>query len=633
MARYKKNTGIFFLRLFILLSILSISYPGYSQGKLINKQQYEELQHTLKSLPTDSALSLILNKLKSPLCNRFDSARLYVLLGNSYSLDGKLDESFEPYNKALSLFTAQDGYLWAVKIHLNLSGLYSDKQEFTKAGTELYLAKKIVLAHKDTIYQHKISEYFAHLFYSQGNTDSAFYYLKNLALDYEASKDTIDLSRIYNNLAVLYKAQDLFHEALKYNQKSLSLSLAQDDEISIAESYNNIGVCYEQLYDKTDSSLYLKEAMRYYEESAFIKMKYTNSFNTAIENLARLNRQIGNDRVANEYYKHLELSGQKSKSIKILDVYRNQMLHNLNEGDLMNSAYYFTLYDSVINDIQTIQEKDFQQMLLNQRKLFQAEQKEQEQKIQLQEEQHKRLLIEQKQFITQTILVIFTIIVLGFFYYLRQRNKYLTLKAEQEKKQLKDAVLRTQMNPHFIFNALTAIQNSVLKEDQLITASYVSRFARLIRRTFDFANMEKVPLSEDIKALKDYIDTQIMRFGDKFEYEIKIDDNISQEDTFVPPLILQPLVENCIHHGFKQINHKGVIQINIFTKIDKIRFEVKDNGVGFHPTSNDGKLHATDIIKNRLALFFPGDENSYAIENIAEGGTLVSYELTIESHV
>ncbi len=629
-ARYKKIVNKISQQTIIIFCLFIISNSGFAQEQLLNKEQYQLLIHTIKALPTDSSNNLIQSKLDSPLCTRFDSARLYILLGNSYSIDNRLQNAFTSYHKALDLFRPSDGYLWELKIRLNLSGLYSDKQEFTKAGNELFLAKKIAHNYKDTLYQYKISEYFAHLFYSQGNTDSAFYYLKNIARDYEELNDTIDMSRIYNNLAVLYKAQDKYHEALEYNKKSLALSEAQNDEISIAESYNNIGACYEHLYDLSDSMIYLKEAMRYYEESAFLKMKYSNSFNTAVQNLARLNRQIGNDKVADEYYKHLELNGKKAKSLKILDLYRNQMLHSLNENDLLNAAYYFSLYDSVIQDIQDIQEKDFQQMLINQRKLFQAEKIEQEQKIKLQEEQHKRLLIEQKQFITQTVFVIFIIIVLGFFYYLRQRNKYLTLKTEKENSQLRDAVLRTQMNPHFIFNALTAIQNSILKEDQLVTASYVSRFARLIRSTFDFANMEKVPLEDDLKALKDYIDTQIMRFGDKFTYEIQVDESINQKETLVPPLILQPLVENCIQHGFKQIKHKGLIYIDIHKNNDKISFFVKDNGVGYHPESKDGKMHATEILKNRIALFHPGDENSYRIQNRTVGGTKVGYELTIK---
>ncbi len=633
-ARYKKIVRKFSQQTIFILCLCTISTCGFAQEPLLKNDQYQQLILTIKSLPTDSSNNLIQAKLNSPHCTRFDSARLYILLGNSYSIDNRVKEASTSYKKALDLFLPTDGYIWELKIRLNLSGLYSEKQEFTKAGNELFQAKKIAENKKDTIYQLKVSEYLAHLFYSQGNTDSAFYYLKNLAQNYESLHDTIGMSRIFNNLAVLYKAQKMYHEALDYNNKSLALSVAQNDELSIAESYNNIGVCYEQLYNLSDSMLYLKEAMRFYEESAFLKMKYSNSFNTAVQNLARLNRQIGNDKVADEYYKHLELNGKKTKSLKILDVYRNQMLHSLNENDLLNSAYYFSLYDSVIHDIQDIQEKDFQQMLINQRKLFQAEKVEQEQKIKLQEEQHKRLLIEQKQFITQTVFAIFIIIVLGFFYYLRQRNKYLTLKTEKENSQLRDAVLRTQMNPHFIFNALTAIQNSILKEDQLVTASYISRFARLIRSTFDFANMERVPLEDDLKALKDYIDTQIMRFGDKFSYEIQVDKSINQKEVLVPPLILQPLVENCIQHGFKQIKYKGLINVDINIHHNKISFFVKDNGVGYHPKSKDGKMHATEILKNRIALFHPGDENSYRIQNRTVGGTKVGYELTIkESNV
>ena len=190
------------------------------------------------------------------------------------------------------------------------------------------------------------------------------------------------------------------------------------------------------------------------------------------------------------------------------------------------------------------------------------------------------------------------------------------------------------MNPHFVYNALTAIQNSVLKEEQLVTASYVARFARLIRQTFNIASVDRITIEEDIKALEDYIETQKMRFGDKFSYQIDADEHLKLKDTYVPPLVLQPLVENAIHHGFKNLKRKGFIHIKIAqVGCCRVKFEVIDNGIGYHPKEKDDTDHALDILKSRLALFHSGDENTFSIKDLPDGGTRVSYILTLMDHV
>ncbi len=611
-----------------------ICCTNFIHAQLINETQYKKIVDSINHMPTDSIDNYLDHYFKAEQCTRFDSARLYILKGNGKSIQGEFENALKLYRTAVNLFTKEDGYLWEVKTRLNISSIYSDMQEFTNAGDQLFKAKEIAQKNNDTIYPHKVKEYFAHLFYSQGNSDSAFSYLEDLTEVYDRWTDTLSLSRVYNNLAVLYKDQEQFQKALFYNNKSLKLSQQQNDEFGIGESYNNIGVCYEALYHDTGSKGYLKKALHYYEESALLKMKFTHKWNSAIANLARLNRELGNDHEADEYYQQLELNGRKDKLAEMLEVYRNQMLYLLNKGEIADAAFYFAMYDSVINDLQKMQEKDFQQMLSNQRKLFHVRKTEQEQKLSLQEEKQKRLEIENKQFVTQTVFIIFAIIVVGFFYYLRQRNKYLSLKAEQENRQLKDAVLRMQMNPHFVYNALTAIQNSVLKENQLATASYVARFARLIRQTFNFANVDRISLEEDLNALRDYIETQKMRFGDKFGYEIVTDEKLNLEKTFVPPLVLQPLVENSINHGFKGIKKDGFITIKVSRQdCCQVRFEVIDNGIGFQNVNNKDEQHALDILKARLALFQLGDEKSFSIENSNEGGTKVSYILTLLDYV
>lgn len=613
----------------ISVIIAFMSWCCFIHAQNMSETHYQEIRGKIQSLPTDSAYILLQKEFNNKNYGSLDSAKLFNLMGNVSTIDGKQTMAIEYYTKAIALFTETHNTLGEIKSRLNLSSTYAELKEFTKASTELFTVNNLVHKANDSIYKLKINEYFAHLFYMQGQIDSTLHYLQLAIKAYEAGKDTSSMSRLYNNLAVIYKKEDLFHKAIAYNQKSLELSLLRNDELGTSESYNNLGVCYENLYDHTDSSEYLEKALSYYEEASILKSEHTHKWNSAIENLARLHRKLGNDSIANIYFAYLELSAKKDKTKRALEVYKDQMFYSLNQNDLADAAIYFTLYDSILVDMQRLQEADFNNMLSNQYKLFDAYKKQQAQQLLLKEEQNKRLLVEQKQIITQTVFAILMIIMLGMFYYLRQRKKYLSLKAEKENKQLHDAVLRTQMNPHFIFNVLTAIQNSVLQENPLVTASYVSRFAKLARQTFNFANVERVSLSEDMNALTNYIETQKMRFGDKFSYQFEIDTLLDTDKIHIPPMMLQPLVENAIHHGFKQLKRVGNITISIKKySQEKISFCVSDNGVGFQATKGDGKTHALEILKKRLFLFNEGDQQSFSITSNAEG-TQVYFELSV----
>ena len=107
-----------------------------------------------------------------------------------------------------------------------------------------------------------------------------------------------------------------------------------------------------------------------------------------------------------------------------------------------------------------------------------------------------------------------------------QKNKNGKLKLKQDKLILEQKVLQSQMNPHFIFNALTSIQKTIFDNDPVKSASYISKFATLIRQNFEFVDKKEIFLSEDLDALKNYIETQQLRFDDKFNYSITIDETI-----------------------------------------------------------------------------------------------------------
>jgi two-component system, LytTR family, sensor kinase len=178
------------------------------------------------------------------------------------------------------------------------------------------------------------------------------------------------------------------------------------------------------------------------------------------------------------------------------------------------------------------------------------------------------------------IIGIFTIGGVLFAIYYR-RNKVKTLRISQQRQTtgLKLRSIRAQLNPHFMFNALTSIQNLVNKNDISGANHYLSIFAGITRRVLDTGNEELMSLDDELKILDDYLQMEQLRFG--FTYKITIDEAINKENAEVPAMLLQPFVENAVKHGVSGLAKDGHITIDVRQEKSDLVFYIVDNGSGF----------------------------------------------------
>jgi len=174
-------------------------------------------------------------------------------------------------------------------------------------------------------------------------------------------------------------------------------------------------------------------------------------------------------------------------------------------------------------------------------------------------------------------------------------NKIIRARSEEEKRQaelilldtqkkmadMEMQALRAQMNPHFIFNCLNSINRYIVKSDQATASLYLTRFAKLIRLILENSNAKNVILSNELEALKLYIEMEALRFDKKFNYKIIVADNVNPDSIEVPPLIIQPYVENAIWHGLLHKESGGQLNLSV-TMINENMLEciIEDNGVG-----------------------------------------------------
>jgi len=156
-------------------------------------------------------------------------------------------------------------------------------------------------------------------------------------------------------------------------------------------------------------------------------------------------------------------------------------------------------------------------------------------------------------------------------------------KRELEKRQLLHAEKRSllaQMNPHFIFNSLNSIQHFIVQNDQFQANNYLTSFSGLIRRTLDNSKKNLIPLNEEISALSLYLNMENLRFENKFEFHIIKDNNIDYNETMIPPMFLQPFVENAIWHGLMPLKTEGSLIISFNLVDDYCQCLIEDNGIG-----------------------------------------------------
>jgi LytS/YehU family sensor histidine kinase len=171
----------------------------------------------------------------------------------------------------------------------------------------------------------------------------------------------------------------------------------------------------------------------------------------------------------------------------------------------------------------------------------------------------------------------------SFIFYKRRRDAKQQQKEAEFNAQVSDTemkALRAQMNPHFIFNSLNSISDYISKNNLRAADNYLTKFAKLMRSILENSEQKEVPLSEDLKALELYMQLESLRLNNKFAYEIKVDENIDKENTMIPPLILQPFVENSIWHGIAKKNGNGKILVHIEKEGEMINCIVEDDGIG-----------------------------------------------------
>jgi hypothetical protein len=187
-----------------------------------------------------------------------------------------------------------------------------------------------------------------------------------------------------------------------------------------------------------------------------------------------------------------------------------------------------------------------------------------------------------------------------------ERQRYLKLRNKNTLLMLKNKLLLSRLKPHFIFNAFNPLQSLILKKNTTGSLLYIEQFSQLMRNAITIFDKKYIPLSKEIEFLNQYVYIQQVRFSNGFSFEMKIPEKTCLDSIYIPPMIIQPLIENAIDHGINNNSSKEKKTIQLTIDIDKINkqiiIDVQDEGNGFPDNFKPRNNRGMGLIKERIAI-------------------------------
>lgn len=539
-----------------------------------------------------------LEELKQKLTIVKDSEKppIYSQIGFLFLGQDKFDSALHYANLSLEVAQRINQEKAIADSYNNIGTLYRIRSENEKAME--FLLKALSLYEKNNLYgqSSKTLGNMAHIYAEMFQYDKAIEADEKAIGNSEKAKDTITLIHLYASISDIYGLAGYNQKIRPMLDKGNALLQALSKR-SFADPMDSVKLIYARSYlNKTIAYCLLAEKKYSDAKRAFeAEQVASRSFNTAPSNKADVLIGLGECHYQMGQFEHTirltdsALALLKHDSIamfykRIYEMRANSydQLGKFNES--LNAHRLFKAISDSINNSKT------NKVIAEMRAKYETEKKD----LQI-ASLHKKRRFQQIIISLTIVTAVVALVLFSLVYRSRKMQKKIFAQKEelmykekeiqsnvQAKKmnELEQLLLRTQMNPHFIFNSLNSVQHFVLNQDVEGVNKYLAAFAHLLRQMLNNSAKPFISVDDEVKYLETYLSLERMKSKGRFEYDISVDENIDRSATFIPGMILQPFVENSIRHGvgFKEKND-GRIHIGI-TKNDKLVCVVEDNGVG-----------------------------------------------------
>jgi hypothetical protein len=528
-----------------------------------------------------------------------DSAQIFDVYVNIAQVEtqlGNLKKGIAIYHKVLAYAEKEDNKMLSGNILMNISYTYNVQGDFRKAISYYYKVLDLVSNDMDEF------PHLGILYQSLSNN-----YINILRSDKELTnleKDSLKLQIVkYLDLSIEIKKEQNFIENLSYSYMEYATFYIAEKKYLKAKELATTGLFYaKQAKDKRGITvIYVKlskieaylgnyQKQKMYAQKAYQIAKETNEpeiIILATEVMVDIDTLSNNYKLGlNHYIEHITM--------------RDSISNRSNYKELeQQSAKYAYEKKAIIDSLSFTKQIELKNLTIKQEK---------------QQAKSRIFYLMLSAGIGFLSLIIFVI-------WFRNKKKNEIVKLETQGLKTETKMLRTQMNPHFIFNSLNSIQAFVSNENKLDAQRYLSKFAQLMRLILDNSRYSFIVFENEIKTLELYLELEQLRFNKQFNYEIN-SHNIDDEFTLIPPMLAQPYIENAILHGVSTIKD-GKINIDYQLKGDKIICTIDDNGVGRKKANKKKQVNPNKreslgikVTQERIDLFKIEFKSSFEIQII-----------------
>ncbi|MFI5202946.1 MAG: tetratricopeptide repeat protein [Flavobacteriales bacterium] len=507
---------------------------------------------------------------------------------------------------------------------------YLDNDDFVQGSKNLMFALKYAEEHKQFQVRAKTWSMLASVYYYNRQYQEARNYCKKVIVYAEKTNDNRLAFNGYHNLGLIYFStsdtdQVQRDSALHYLRIAYTYLDPEDDILDIISFNTNISGFFSEMGEYDSALHYLNKTLPIIKEtkSPDHYILYYHKMGKTLREMGKLNEAIKNYNTGLDY-----AIRYKSPSWSYSYYYELSQAYWL-KRDFRKALEYNRLFHSVKDSI--VNKENFAKAtdLLNK---YEREKREKKIIKLNKDNEIKKLLLERgrvtkNRLITIVVSVVVVLVLLGFLTVflirvIRERKKaYIKLQEKNIQIQNQSAQLsnqarlitkyQTQMNPHFVFNALNNIQGFVVNDEKQKTVSQLQLFSQLMRYTLSNSENEYILLESEIKYLNTYVAFEQERFVNKFDFSIAT--SVDIETVMIPPMMIQPFVENAIKHGGLHTKTDAKITVTITQKNEILIVSIKDNGKGMNLASDSiiKNSHAISIIKSRQKLLFESNNHSF----------------------
>ncbi len=495
----------------------------------------------------------------------------YSELGKVYDAKKEFIKSKACYNESLRIslkIGSKDGEIDANK---GVAAASAQMQDYEESIESYQKVKKQESKRKNSRGVMDANNKIGQILVEQEKEEEAIEYFEESQAIAEEINAPEEAAESYSNMGSAYRSSKEYDKELDVRQKSIKINELANNSDALTTDNLEIGELYLEQNQASEAIPYIEKSIEYSEASANIESK-----SKAQQSLSEAFAKSGNyDKALESYQKYVALKdsifAEKEKQILAKMEINTFVLEKQQRIDLLEKN-------------KALKENEI--LILKQ-----------EQEIKTESMKKQSILI-YSLIAFVFILIISALLILKSYRQKRIANQMLALKS-----------LRSQMNPHFIFNALNSVNSFISTNDERSANKYLSDFSKLMRSVLDNSEHNFIPLSSEINMLKLYLGLEHFRFKEKFDYQFNVSEEIDIDLYEIPPMLIQPYIENAIWHGLRYKAEKGILNVNISEEDSVLKILIEDDGIGRQKsqeikTQNQKEKTSTGIknIDNRLEI-------------------------------